>query len=468
VILVVFQAQLIATQTTSSRDPVIYQIMCCSAVPQVYIRAGSNSLTASPAVKSVIVHIMTKEQLKKTALPDMPGVYFFLGARKEILYIGKATSLRNRVASYFTKDIAEKRSELIEQMVQAAKTIEVTETDSVLEALILETNLIRTHKPHYNTRSKDDKSYNHLVITNEEWPRVLVVRGKDLTEKFQEHEIKYEFGPFPSGILFKEALKIVRRLFKFYDTKSKLGQEKSSVTKGKIDFNRQIGLYPDENNREEYARTIRHIKLFFEGKKAQIITELEKDMMQLATEERFEEANTIKKRIFALQHIQDVALIKNDSRIYRDESRIRIEAYDVAHLQGSDMVGVMTVVEGGEPNKNEYRKFKIRSLSDANDPAALKEMLARRMKHPEWPFPQMIVVDGNSVQKRAAELVLKQHGVVIPVVAVVKNDKHKPERLIGQKKLLDIHQQSILLSNAEAHRFSITYHREKRRKNLLR
>src|SRR6056297_122894 len=136
---------------------------------------------------------MKKSDLSKKTLPDAPGVYYFLGARKEILYIGKATSLRNRVRSYFAGDIKEKRSELIEQMVEAAKTVEVTESDSVLEALILETNLIRTHKPRYNTRSKDDKSYNHLVITDEEWPRVLVVRGKDLTEKFHEHEIKYEF-----------------------------------------------------------------------------------------------------------------------------------------------------------------------------------------------------------------------------------------------------------------------------------
>ena len=410
---------------------------------------------------------MTKTDLAKKKLPDAPGVYFFLGARKEILYIGKATSLKNRVRSYFAADVKEKRSELIENMVKEAKTVEWTVTDSVLEALILETNLIRTHKPRFNTRSKDDKSYNHLVITDEEWPRVLVVRGKDLATCYDECPLKYEFGPFPSGQLFREALKIVRRLFKFYDTKHTIGTEKSTVVKGKIDFNRQIGLYPSEENRTEYLRTIRHIKLFFEGKKAQIIKELEKEMMQHAKAEQFEAANVIKKRIFALLHIQDIALIKDESRVYRDDKRIRIEAYDVAHLQGSDMVGVMTVLEGGEPAKGEYRKFKIRSLSSANDPAALKELLARRLKHPEWPFPQLIVVDGNSVQKRAAELVLKQQGFIIPVVAVVKNVKHQPERLIGQKDILLKQQSGILLANAEAHRFSIAFHRTKRRKSAL-
>ena len=409
---------------------------------------------------------MTKEDIAKKKLPSAPGVYFFLGSKKNILYIGKATSLKSRVRSYFTDDIVEKRSKIIAKMVEEAKNIEFTETDSVLEALILETNLIRTHKPTYNTRSKDDKSYNHLVITDEEFPRVLVVRGKDLTEQFTQKEIKYHFGPFPSGGLFREALKIVRKLFRFYDMKTPIGQEKSKMAKGKIDFNRQIGLYPDQQSKAEYNKTIRHIRLFFEGKKQQIIKELEKEMMGHAKAERFEEAHAIKKRIFALNHIQDIALIKDDSRVYRDEKRIRIEAYDIAHLQGSDMVGVMTVLESNEPTKSEYRKFKIQDIERANDTAALKQVLQRRLAHPEWPFPQILVVDGSTAQKNAAELVLRQHAVLIPVVGVVKDERHKPIRLIGQKAILEIHKNAILLANAEAHRFAIAYHRDKRGKKL--
>jgi len=410
---------------------------------------------------------VTKQDLQKKQLPDTPGVYFFLGPKKKILYIGKATSLKNRVRSYFTDDIVEKRSELIAKMVLEAKSIEYTETDSVLEALILETNLIRTHKPLFNTRSKDDKSYNHLVITNEEFPRVLVVRGKDLTEQFNDGDIKFHFGPFTSGSLFREALKIVRKLFQFYDTKIPVGKEKSRLDKGKINFNRQIGLYPETQSQAEYARTLRHIRLFFQGKKQQVIKELERDMMQHAKKQEFEEANILKKRIFALTHIQDIALIKADSRIYRDEKRVRIEAYDIAHMGGKDMVGVMTVLESGEPAKSEYRKFKIKSFDSSNDPGALKEVLTRRLGHPEWPLPQLIVVDGSTAQKNALELVLRQHAMLIPVVGVVKDEKHKPIRLIGQKKLIDLHKQSILLANAESHRFAIAYHREKSRKRAL-
>ncbi len=406
---------------------------------------------------------MKKTDLKKKNLPDAPGVYFFLGSKKEILYIGKATSLKNRVQSYFTKDLAEKRSKLIEKMVSEAKTVAYTQTDSVLEALILESNLIRTHKPKYNTIAKDDKSYNHLVITSEQYPRVLVVRAKDLAEKYTEKEILYHFGPFTSGSLFKEALKIIRKLFQYYDTTAPVGSEQTKIERGKIDFNRQIGLYPTENNHKQYMQTIRHIRLFFEGKKQEVVDELTEMMMHAAKKEQFEEAAVLKRKIFALQHIQDVALIKNENRMYRDENSIRIEAYDIAHLQGEHMVGVMTVVEAGEPMQSEYRKFKIKSVQGSNDPAALKEIIDRRLQHPEWPFPQIIVVDGSTAQKNAAEHVLRKAEVLIPVVAVVKDERHKPVRLIAAKKIIEKHEHAILLANAESHRFALQYHRGKRK-----
>ena len=409
---------------------------------------------------------VTKEQIAKKKIPDNPGVYFFLGIRKEILYIGRATSLKNRVRSYFAPELREKRSQLIESMVVEAKSLDVTVTDSVLEAMILETNLIRTHKPSFNTISKDDKSYNHLVITNEEWPRVLVVRGKDLTADYERKDILYHFGPFPSGLLFKDALKIVRRLFKFYDTKVAVGREKTKMARGKIDFNRQIGLYPHEQSRTDYMRTIRHIRLFFEGKKSQIIKELEREMKALAKEERFEEADSIKRKIFSLKHIQDVALLKDGARIYRDDKTARIEAYDVAHLGGSEMVGVMTVVEGGSANKAEYRKFKIQSVKKSNDTGALAEILTRRLAHKEWPLPQLIAVDGAAAQRNVAEKILKRLSLSIPVVAVTKDEKHRPIRILGPQKLLKSYHDDILLANAEAHRFAIAFHREKRRKKL--
>lgn len=405
---------------------------------------------------------MDKQSLKKYQFSDTPGVYFFLGARKEILYIGKATSLKNRVRSYFADDIIEKRSALIAQMVEEAKTISVTETDSVLEALILETNLIRSHKPKFNTRSKDDKSYNHLVITKEEWPRVLVVREKDLTEAFFKADIMYTFGPFPSGQLFKEALKIVKKLFKFYDMPTSLEVEnKTKLGRGKIDFNRQIGLYPSPDNRSEYLQTIKHIKLFFEGRKKLIINELTREMHAAAKRQEFERANNLKKRIFALEHIKDISLMKREVNSDNLDD-FRIEAYDIAHLFGDSMVGVMTVLESGAPIKSEYRKFKIQTVEKANDTAALEEILERRFRHTEWKQPQLIVVDGSIAQKNIALKVLKNLHLEIPIVAVVKDDRHKPIRLLGNNILIQQHKNNILLANAESHRFALQYHRMKR------
>ncbi len=345
---------------------------------------------------------MDLSSFKKFKIPDAPGVYFFLGDQKEILYIGKATSLRNRIRSYFDGAIRDKRSVLIEKMVSEAKSISYTVTDSVLEAMILEVNLIRTHKPEYNSRSKDDKSYNNLVITNEEFPRVLIIRNKDLPSSLN-NEYKYIFGPFPNGTLFKEAFKIIRKLFQFYDGEVSTAHLKSKVLKGKIDFNTQIGLYPSNVSKKEYAQTIKHIRLFFEGKKHKVIIELERTMMNLAKNEKFEEAQVIKKRVFALKHIQDVSLIKNEFRTYKDDKNIRIEAYDIAHMGGSDMVGVMTVVIGSEPVTSEYKKFIIKTCDGSNDPKALSEVLTRRLKHTEWKYPDLIVVDGSTAQKNAAQ-----------------------------------------------------------------
>lgn len=410
---------------------------------------------------------MQKEKLVPKKIPSNPGVYFFLGKKKEILYIGKATSLKQRIPSYFDTNIKEKRSPVIEKMVNEAVTVDWTTTDSVLEAMLLEVNLIRTHKPTYNTRSKDDKSFNHLVITNDEFPRVLVLRGKDLLQSQDSVGYKYIYGPFPSSVLFKEALKIIRKLFQYYDTEISLETAKNKMHKGKIDFNRQIGLYPESCTKAEYARTIRHIRLFFEGKKKKIIFELERTMFACAKKEEFEKANVLKKKIFALKHIQDVSLIKDEARVYKDDKNIRIEAYDVAHLGGKNMVGVMVALEGGQPERSSYRKFTIRNFTASNDSGALGEILERRFTHSEWQLPDIVVVDGSIAQKNSALSVLKKFKLQIPVVGVVKDENHKPKHIIGSKKLIDEHRVSILLGNAEAHRFAITFFRKKQRKSFL-
>lgn len=396
----------------------------------------------------------------KTLLPECPGVYFFLNAKEEILYIGKATSLRDRVRSYFSGDIMETRGPKIRLMLDLAQAIAYRESDSVLESLLLESRLIKEYQPIYNTDEKDDKSFNHVVITDEDFPRVLVVRGRDFAQGKFRDSVQKIFGPFPAGTQLSAAMKIIRRIFPFRDT--------CISGSGKACFQSQIGLCPGvctgEISAGEYRKRIRNISLFFEGKKEMLVRDMKRDMKQRAKELRFEEADRLKRQLFALSHIQDVMLVKDD---LKEIKLHRIEAYDVAHMAGEETVGVMTVIERGRPNKDEYRQFILREKHGGNDLSALEEVLRRRLGHAEWRAPEIIVVDGALLQQGVAERVLEEAGWSIPVIGVVKNMKHQPDHLIGPEGLLNRFESDVLLGNAEAHRFAIALHRKRKRQAFL-
>lgn len=431
---------------------------------------------------------MNSQDLQKKNLPDLPGVYEFLDGKRQVLYVGKATSLKDRVKSYFDADLIETRGRRIVDMVALAEDMRVTPLLSVLEALILEAKKIQELDPKYNALQKDNKSFNHVVITKEDFPKIFTIRGRTLEAAYPKEKIKYSFGPFTSGSQLKEAMKIIRKIFPYRD-------QKCVLNIGKPCFNYQIGLCPGTCigaiSKKEYAKTIRHIKLFFEGKKTELVRLLEKEMHAYSKELRFEEAQKVKKTIFALDHINDIALIKRESwnpyanyesrRTHSDGlsannlhtgsgDSSRIEAYDIAHISGTNTVGVMTVVEDGELNKNEYRKFKIRGAKrgEVNDVKNLKEVLVRRLGHAEWTLPNIIVVDGNVAQINAAKEVLEEKGFNIDIIAVVKDSKHKAHELLGEKSLIENHGSACMLANSEAHRFAIQYHRLLRRKMFER
>ncbi|PIP73854.1 MAG: hypothetical protein COW88_00685 [Candidatus Lloydbacteria bacterium CG22_combo_CG10-13_8_21_14_all_47_15] len=398
--------------------------------------------------------------LKQKKLLDTPGVYRFLGLRGKVLYIGKATSLKNRIRSYCTGDISATRGPVIMEMLSRAKNIRMEQTDSVLEALVLEAALIKKFQPPFNAKEKSDKSFQYVVMTDETYPRVLIVRERSL---FQDTEIAgtiagtsimYAFGPFPQGGMLREAMKIVRRIFPYRDT--------CKPDRGRPCFNSQIGLCPGvctgAVSARAYAQTIHNIALFFEGKKKRLLKKLEREMNSAARMREFEKATEIKRTMFALRHIQDVSLIGKD--VVTAGESVRIEAYDVAHLSGEGLVGVMTVVHDGVPAKREYRKFKIKSFVGVNDTKALAEILSRRLGHAEWPLPRLVVVDGGKAQVNAAEKVFKDAGILIPVVGVVKDGHHRPKRFEGSRVLARRYESDILLTNAEAHRFAVGFHRQ--------
>ncbi|MDP2705426.1 MAG: GIY-YIG nuclease family protein [Patescibacteria group bacterium] len=399
---------------------------------------------------------MTSEQFKKKKLPRQPGVYMFMSGSK-ILYIGRATSLKERVSSYFSKDINDARGPIIVAMVKKAASIKVTPTDSVLEALLLEAHLIKTWKPPYNSREKDNKSFNYIAITKENFPRVSLVRGRQLE---REESYLHIFGPFINGGLLKDAMKIVRKIFPFRD-KCLPATERES---GKPCFNRQIGLCPGvcsgEISRKEYGAHIRNLSLFLSGKKQNLVSSLRREMKRYAKGLEFEKAERIKKTLFSLEHIQDVALIKHAREMASGgpSDAFRIEAYDVAHISGTSVVGVMTVMENGEVKKSDYRKFKVKSAR-VDDTKSLKEILTRRFGHPEWPSPRLIVVDGGVAQRNMALKTLSELNMHVPVVAVVKDEHHKPKNILGNGRMVQERKREILLINSEAHRFAISYHR---------
>jgi excinuclease ABC subunit C len=357
--------------------------------------------------------------------------------------------------------------------------------------------LIKKHQPVFNTKEKDDKSYLCVVITKEDFPRVLIMRTRDYEKRFIKdgslEKIDKVYGPFTNGNQIKDAVKIIRRIFPYRD-RCEVGTD---ILKDKPCFNAQIKLCPGVCcgciTSAEYKNNIKHIKDLFEGKRETIKKDLEKEMKQAAKEERFERAGVIRNTIWALDHIRDVSLIKDDnsddmSAENNDElksklkinknSNFRIEAFDVAHISGTNRVGVMTVVIDGKKDVSEYKKFKL--MENVNDDyMGIVEMLRRRLKHSEWSMPDLIVIDGGVGQKNIAEKVISQMSMNIRVVSVVKDDKHKARDILGIESILgekidvkkkeskSVNQklkESIILANHEAHRFAIKYHKELRGK----
>ncbi len=434
---------------------------------------------------------MQKKDLAKYKLPDEPGVYVFKNARRQRIYIGKATSLKSRVASYFGSGLMQSRGLLLVKMLEEATSIEWEQTPSVLEALILEANLIKKYQPKYNSKEKSDKSFNYLVITDEEYPRLLIKRGRELlstsTTKLQRGkasllEYKYIFGPFPQGTALKEALKVVRKIFPYRDRCLPLvaSAQKGKVARGPLAtrgskrgcFNYQIGLCPGvcigAVSNTEYNKTVRNIILLFNGKKKKLLEKLSVEMRKLAKEEKFEEATKLRNQIYALEHINDIALMDGGNSLKSGNTQRRIEAYDVAHMSEQNRVGVMVVLEDGEPAKGEYKRLKIKT-TEQGDIAGLKELLTRRLQHKDdWELPSLIVVDGGKAQVNAARKILQHAELKIPIVGVVKDKKHNPKAILGDKAIGKMHEAEILLANSESHRFAINYHKRIRNKNMLK
>jgi excinuclease ABC subunit C len=455
---------------------------------------------------------------KLKSLPFSPGVYIFYGKDRKILYVGKAGSLKDRVGSYFRTDsnlrmnpnlrIANNVNRPIEMFISEVKDLEIKKTDTVLEAYILEQELIKKFQPKYNVDGKDDKSFCYVIVTKEEWPRFVILRKTDLNKiynlqftiynqfpisnekilknkkrlKAESQKLKASkvYGPYIARHQIETALKILRKIFPYH---SKLQKTEKEC----LDY--QIGLCPGPYDgaisKEDYRKNIHAIQMILEGKKKSLVSKMKKEMEGYSEKHEFEKAGEVRNKIFALQHIQDIALIsfrnenfqfpisnfQKNSKFKIQNSKFRIEGYDISNISGKYSVGSMVVFDNSEgdikPNKSQYRKFKIKTIEGANDVGAMEEVLARRFRN-SWPRPNLIILDGGKGHLNMARKILRNFHLEIPLIAVAKGPKRKKLDIYSFGTTPEIPKNITEQVRDEAHRFAIKYHRKVRGKEAIK
>lgn len=442
--------------------------------------------------------IPDKIRILNGELPPRPGVYFMRDTAGELLYIGKATSLRTRVGSYFQRP----QDARISAMVAKIGRIDWQETPTAVEALILEANLIKKFQPPYNVMEKDDKSWTHLAFTREPFPRPVFIRGHELARAPKRQFLK-TFGPFRSAGSVQAALDALRRSFPW--TTCRPGRNRPC-------FYRHLKLCPGVCDgtitSAEYVKIIRGLMRIFGGGRSAVVRDLKREMAAAAKAEDFERAATLRDRLYQLDHIRDMAVMKREDRGIEEFIDIfgRIEGYDVSNIGGQDAVVSLVVFEDGRPKKSAYRKFRIRTVEGPNDVAMLAEVIRRRfstshqspvIRHQPlttpnlrtsappnldiapnddpriWPKPDLLLIDGGSGQLNAVRHELVRAKISIPLVGIAKGPDRKQDELVYDKRdhelarLVQAFKPVLQQVRDEAHRFAVGYHRKLRAKRFL-
>jgi len=409
-------------------------------------------------------------QSLKDKLPLLPltsGVYLMRDAQGKVLYVGKAVSLRKRVQSYFRQTRTLSKTDYL---VSEIANVDYIETASEAEALILEASLIKQYQPKYNVERRDDKSYPYIEITNEEFPKITVVRPRVKNKNY-----KY-YGPYVDAKLIREALSIIRKIFHFRTCEPFPHKEC-------LDFHIGLCDAPCIKNisQEDYRRNIRHVRLILEGKKDELYRNLKKEMETLAQAKKFEEAAKVRNQLQAIGALysstKDINVYKETEQLQRALSLPRrperIEAFDISNIMGHQAVGSMVSFFNGKPDKNNYRRFRIREVEGIDDFKMIAEIIHRRysrLKREGTSFPDLIIVDGGKGQLSAACRELELLDVDIPLIALAKREeeifltnKRDPIRLAYDSLGLQLLQRV----RDEAHRFAIRYHRLRRDKSVF-
>ncbi len=414
-------------------------------------------------------------------LPETPGVYLMRDYSGEILYIGKATNLKKRVSSYFTKSVLSPR---ITALISSIKTIDYIIAKSERDALLLENKLIKKLQPKYNIMWRDDKSYPYIKLTlNDEFPYLY------LTRKKKNDGARY-FGPYHNVCEVKKLLRKLRFMFHIRPCSRTKFKSKCFY----FDLGQCPGPCIGKISSAKYKKNVKNVMLFLEGKYNLLKNILRKEMKTKSDKLDFEEAAKIRDIIFSIDRIfekisfheiaeTDITEHINLSRTLSQMKEIlnlpavpvTIEAFDVSNISGKEAVGSMVTFFQGKPNKTNYRRYKIKTVNFIDDYAMLKEIVQRRyirLIHEQKKLPDLIIIDGGKGHLSSVKEILNKIGLKNqPIISIAKKeeliftpDREQPIKLPNDSPVLKF----IQYIRDEAHRFAISYHRYKRKLSLVK
>ncbi len=366
-----------------------------------------------------------KLETKLKELPRSPGVYFHKDKTGEIIYVGKAAVLRNRVRQYFqsSRDMDVKTQALVAEIVDT----DWTETESELDALFFESEMIKRYMPRYNVLLRDDKSQSFVRIDmKSEWPTVTFTRHP------ADDGAQY-FGPYYNGFAIKKALRYLRKVFPYYTKPPKAGQ--------RPDLDSHIGLSPAAGTSSaEYKAILKQLIRYIEGGRKAIVNEIEKAMKRAAKEHDFETAAKLRNNLLDLKSLQqkimfgdkefldiskDRALSQLKELLQLEKIPARVEGFDISHLSGTNVVASQVVFVNGVSSRQDYRKYKLR-VQQNDDYANMYEVLLRRLSPKNiqaWGKPDVILIDGGKGQLESAIRAAKEREITVPIVSVAKRNE---------------------------------------------
>jgi len=377
---------------------------------------------------------MQSDKLK--LLPNSPGVYFHKDSKGQIIYVGKAAVLKNRVKQYFqnVKDMDVKTKALVAEIADT----DWVETESEIDALFLEAEMVKRYMPRYNILLRDDKSLIFVRIDmKSDWPYISFTRNP------ADDKADY-FGPFYNGFAVKKALRYLRRVFPYYVKLPGLNpgnNPESDPGKERLDLDAHLGLSPVGMTSNEYKTNLRKLIGYMNGNRKTITSELERDMKKAAKTHDFETAAVIRNKIRNLKELKQRIMFgdKEFLDISKDQALrdltdlfnltkipARIEGYDISHMSGSNVVASMVVFRNGVSDRGQYRKFKTR-VEHNDDFYNMNETIARRFSEKnvkEWGKPDLVLIDGGKGQLDAAIKARDVSGQAdIPFIGLAKREE---------------------------------------------